>query len=119
MTEKNRDGRDAAGMGPYAHDREQLVAMSTLESWTFSDGEPDVRGWEVRTIGGVQLGSVRDLMIDQAEGQVVLLDVDLPGTDRHTFVPIRIAEIDRTKRLVLMDSADMPVDELIVERDDA
>lgn len=108
MERNDRDGRDAAGVGPYAREREQLVAMSTLESWTVSPGEPDIRGWDVRTVAGRQLGAVSDLLIDQAHGEVVLLDVDLPGTDRHTFVPIRVVQIDRTKRMVLMDSADLP-----------
>ena len=54
------------------------------------------------------MGSVKDLLIDAKAGEVVLLDVDLAATDRHTFVPIRVAQIDRARRLVLMDSADMP-----------
>jgi hypothetical protein len=106
--EHDREGRDAAGVGPYAREREQLVALSTLASWTVTDGEPDIRGWEVRTVSGKQLGSVADLLVDEAAGEVVLLDVDLPGTDRHTFVPIRVVQIDRGRRLVLMDSADLP-----------
>jgi sporulation protein YlmC with PRC-barrel domain len=108
MERQDRDGRDAAGIGPYAREREELVAMSTLQSWTVSAGEPDIRGWEIRTVSGRQLGTVSDLFIDQAHGEVVLLDVDLPATDRHTFVPIRVVQIDRAKRLVVMDSADLP-----------
>jgi sporulation protein YlmC with PRC-barrel domain len=104
----DRKGRDAAGVGPYAREREQLVPMSTLESWTVSEGEPDIRGWEVCTVAGRQLGSVSDLLVDAKAGEVVMLDIDLPGTDRHTFVPIRVVHIDRDKRVVLMDSADLP-----------
>ena len=108
MSRNDRDGRDAAGIGPYAREREKLVPMSTLESWNLTDGEPDIRGWDVRTVSGRQLGSVSDLLVDQAEGQVVMLDIDLPGTDQHTFAPIRIVTFDREKRVVLMDSADLP-----------
>jgi hypothetical protein len=108
MERNDRESRDAAGIGPYAREREQLVALSTLGSWTVSEGEPDVRGWDVRTVSGRQLGSVADLLVDATAGEVVLLDVDLPGTDRHTFVPIRVVQIDRAKRVVLMDSADLP-----------
>lgn len=106
--ERDREGRDAAGIGPYAREREQLAALSTLNSWAVSEGEPDIRGWEVRTVSGRQLGTVADLLVDAKAGEVVLLDVDLPATDRHTFVPIRVVQIDRVKRLVLMDSADLP-----------
>src|ERR1041384_7460463 len=108
MEKKDRQGRDSAGIGPYARERESLVSMSTLSSWTLSDGEPDIRGWDVRTVSGRQLGTVSDLLVDRDEGEVVLLDIDLPGTDRHTFVPIRVVEIDRAKRLILMDSSDLP-----------
>ena len=112
MDRTDRDGRDAAGVGPYAREREQLTALSTMESWKVSDGEPDIRGWEVRTVAGKQLGEVTDLLIDSTAGEVVLLDIDLPGTDRHTFVPIRVVQIDRARRLILMDSADLPATDL-------
>lgn len=108
----DRQGRDAAGVGPYARERETLVALSTLESWKVSDGEPDIRGWDVRTVSGRQLGAVHDLLVDPDAAEVVLVDVDVPGTDRHTFVPIRVVQIDRVKRLVLMDSADLPESDL-------
>ncbi len=103
-----RHDRDATGIGPYAHERDSLVGLSTLPSWTVSDGDPDIRGWDVRTIAGRQLGSVNDLLIDAKAGEAVLLDVDLAGTERHTFVPLRVVEIDRTRQIVLMDSADLP-----------
>lgn len=108
----DRKERDAAGVGPYAREREKLVPLKTLGAWNVSDGEPDIRGWEVRTVSGRQLGTVQDLLIDTDAHEVVLLDVDLPGTDRHTFVPIRVVEIDRARRLVLMDSADVPESDL-------
>jgi sporulation protein YlmC with PRC-barrel domain len=108
----DRDGRDAAGIGPYAREREGLTSLSSLGSWKVSEGEPDIRGWEIRTVSGRQLGAVADLMIDADAGEVVMIDVDLPGTDRHTFVPIRVAQIDRAKRVVLMDSADLPDSDL-------
>jgi hypothetical protein len=108
MDRNDREGRDAAGVGPYARERERLVSMSSLESWTMSDGEPDIRGWDVRTVSGRQLGSVNDLLVDQTEGEVVLIDVDLPGTDQHTFVPLRVVALDRPGRMVLMDSGDLP-----------
>jgi sporulation protein YlmC with PRC-barrel domain len=103
----DRSGRDIAGVGPYARERETLVPMSTI-SWTVSDGEPDIRGWDVCTVSGKQLGAVSDLLVDEAAHEVVMLDVDLPGTDRHTFVPIRVVQIDRARRVVVMDSADLP-----------
>lgn len=112
MEHNDRKGRDAAGIGPYARERETLTPLSSLDSWVVSDGEPDIRGWEVRTVSGRQLGAVADLLVDADAREVVLIDVDLPGSDRHTFVPIRVVEIDRARRVVLMDSADLPESDL-------
>lgn len=107
----DRHGRDAAGIGPYAQERERLVPLRSLDSWSVSEGEPDIRGWEIRTVSGRQLGTVADLLIDPDANEVVMLDVDLPGRQAHTFVPIRIVQLDRARRLVLMDSADLAVPE--------
>jgi len=108
MDRNDRHERDAAGVGPYARERETLTPLSSLDSWKVSEGDPDIRGWEVRTVSGRELGAVADLLVDADAGEVVLLDIDLPGTDRHTFVPIRVAQLDRARRIVLMDSADGP-----------
>jgi len=115
MDRDDREQRDAAGVGPYATEREKLLPLSTLGSWTVSDGEPDIRGWDITTVNNRQLGIVEDLLVDTDAGEVVLIDVDLPGSNRHTFVPIRVVQIDRARRVVLMDSADLP--EAVVQRD--
>lgn len=107
----DRHGRDAAGIGPYAQERERLVPLRSLDSWSVSEGEPDIRGWEIRTVSGRQLGTVSDLLIDPDANEVVMLDVDLPGHQAHTFVPIRVVQLDRVRRLVLMDSADLAIPE--------
>ena len=111
MDRKNdRIDRDAAGVGPYAREREALVPLSE-SNWDVSRGNVDVRGWDVRTIGGRQLGTVRDLLIDKDAGEVVMLDVDVPGENRNAYVPIRAVQIDRETRVIHMDSADFPAAE--------
>ena len=108
MADKNRDRRrDAAGIGPYAGDAERLVRLADMGKWNVADGEPDIRHWEVRTIGGRELGKVRELLIDPDAGEVVMLEVDLTGSDRNALVPLRNVEIDRNSRVVRMDSADL------------
>ncbi len=72
----------------------------------------DIRGWDVRTLGGRQLGSISDLLTDEHSGEVIILDVDLAGTHRHAYIPIRFVQIDRAERVVLMDSADVPESDL-------
>ena len=112
MADIHRDRqRDAAGIGPYAQDVEGLVRLSDLGKWDVAEGEPDIRGWEVRTIGGRELGKIKELLVDPDAGEVVMLDVDLSGSHQHALVPLRIVEIDRTKRVVRMDSSDLTPEE--------
>lgn len=108
MEHYDREVPDVVSSEPFAREREGLVPMSSLESWTVSGDDPDIRGWDVRTVAGRQLGTVSDLLIDAQAGEVVLIDVDLPETDRHTFVPIRLVRIERARHVVMMDSADLP-----------
>src|SRR5690242_8014280 len=112
MADIHRDRqRDAAGIGPYAQDAERLGRLSDLGKWDVAEGEPDIRGWEVRTVGGRELGKIKELLVDPDAGEVVMLDVDLGGSDRHALVPLRIVEIDRPKRVVRMDSSDLTPEE--------
>jgi hypothetical protein len=111
---------DAAGIGPYAREMERLVPLSGMRGWNVVKGEADIRSWEVRTVSGRVLGHVRELLVDSDAGEVVMMDVDLAGSDRHAYVPLRIVEIDRTHRVVRADSADLAPEELErkhVERD--
>src|SRR5688572_5264464 len=109
MTKKKdiRRAQDAAGIGPYARERKRLVPLSEMRGWTVTDGEADIRGWEVKTLSGKVLGHVRELLVDAKAGEVVMIDVDLAGSDRHAYVPLRVVEIDRSRRVVRADSGDL------------
>lgn len=100
---------DSAGIGPYASERERLTPLSEMRGWNVVDGESDIRSWEVKTLSGKVLGNVRELLVDSGAGEVVMLDVDLTGTDRHAYVPIRLVEIDRARRVVRADSGDLEI----------
>jgi sporulation protein YlmC with PRC-barrel domain len=99
--------RDQAGIGPHAAAAVDLVPLRKLEGVRVVEGDADVRGWDVCTINGAKVGTVDDLLVDRARGEVVMLDVDLAGSSRHTLAPIRAAQIDRERRIVLIDSADL------------
>jgi hypothetical protein len=109
MAKKGRErGRsDAAGVGPYVRKDVRLERLGELDSYKIAEGEPDIRGWEVRTISGRQLGEVADLLVDTAAGEVVMLDVDARGEGRHRYAPVRAAMIDRTARVVRLDTGDL------------
>ena len=112
MAKSNKGQRrpgDAAGIGPYARERERLVRLSEMRGWNVVDGESDIRSWEVKTLSGKVLGNVRELLVDSDAGEVVMIDVDLAGSDRHALLPIRLAEIDRARRVVRADSGDLEI----------
>lgn len=111
MTKKRIERRptDAAGIGPYARQREHLVPLSGMRGWNVIDGEADIRSWEVRTVSGRVLGTVRELLVDPRAGEVVLIDLDLAGSPEHAYLPLRTVEIDRTHRVVRADSGDVEV----------
>jgi hypothetical protein len=102
-----RVSQDAAGVGPYARERERLVPLSEMRGWNVAKGEADIRSWEIRTLAGRVLGHVRELYVDAKGGEVVMIDVDLAGSDRRAYVPIRLVEVDRAKRVVRADSGDL------------
>ncbi len=105
--ERMRSDSDEAGVGPYARDASRLSRLSELDDWGIAEDEPDIRGWEVRTVSGRELGEVKDLLVDVEAGEVVMLDVEIRGGDRRALVPIRVVALDRGSRVVRMDSADL------------
>lgn len=100
--------RDRAGHGPDpAESRRGLVSIDAVDGFEIAKGEPDPRGWEVRTLSDRELGSVDDLLIDPDRGEVVMLALSLHGDDIRSQVPIRSVQLDRGRRVVLVDSADV------------
>jgi sporulation protein YlmC with PRC-barrel domain len=110
--DKGRGRSDAAGVGPYVRKGARLARLSELRNYKVADGEPDIRGWEVRTISGRQLGEVTELLVDTEAGEVVMIDVDVRDSGRHGFAPVRAAMIDRTARVVRLDTGDLQDEEL-------
>jgi hypothetical protein len=111
--DKGRGRADAAGVGPYVRKDVRLARLGELgKKYQVADGEPDIRGWEVRTISGRILGTVAELLVDTEAGEVVMLDIDVASGGRHSFAPLRAAMIDRPARVVRLDTGDLQDDEL-------
>ncbi|MGQ0561930.1 MAG: PRC-barrel domain-containing protein [Gemmatimonadota bacterium] len=104
---RDRYRRDAAGVGPDPNLTGSLTRLSSLRDFRVADGEPDIRGWEVRTLAGSRIGEVNDLLVDSHRGEVVLIDVDLSDSDQHINVPIRGVQLDRSRNCVIVDSGDL------------
>ncbi len=112
--DRNKRGvRDQAGVGPEPRETRHLTPMKELKKFRVASGEPDVRGWTVYTSNGRELGKVEDLLVDTSRGEVVMLDVDLRESDRHTLAPIRAAWVDRDAKRVVLDGAQFDAEEEI------
>jgi sporulation protein YlmC with PRC-barrel domain len=106
MSKNERLRRDIAGVGPEPR-RAGLHPLSGLKEFRIGKGEPDIRGWEVRTLNGREVGRVDDLLVDTDAGEVVMMDVEMRGSERHIELPIRSAQIDHHASHVLVDSGDV------------
>lgn len=98
---------DNAGIGPDPGRSDRLHRLSDSHHYRIASGEPDIRGWEVRTLSGNHLGEVEDLLIDPHRGEVVMLDVDLNDSPDRINLPIRGVQLDRSRRCVIVDSGDI------------
>jgi hypothetical protein len=104
---KDRSERDRAGIGPAPHMARKLVPLNDLDDYDVAEGEPDVRGWDVITLSGRELGEVEDVLVDPDRREVVMLDVALRDAGVHAEVPIRAVQLDRDRQVVLLDSGDL------------
>lgn len=110
-TDNERVRRDQGSVGPDPRQARSLVPMRQLDKLKIADGEPDIRGWEVFTSEGREVGEVRELLVDTTSMEVVMLDVDLKRDDRHTLAPIRAAWIDRPSRRVVISAEEITSDD--------
>jgi hypothetical protein len=70
-----------------------------------SDGEPDIRGWKVRTNDNRDVGKIDELLFDVSSLRVRYLVLDLQGkilnlVSRHLLIPIGLAELDVAHKIV-------------------
>lgn len=80
-----------------------LQRLADLDDYKVADGDPDVRGWSVRTSDGRKVGEVDSLIVDTDAMQVRFLDVELDRKelgikdDRHVLVPLSGARLNDDK----------------------
>ena len=55
----------------------QLVHFDDLDDFRIAEGEPDIRGWDVRGTDGQKIGKVEDLLVDTAAMKVRYIEVRL------------------------------------------
>ena len=55
----------------------EIVPLKDLHDHKITQGDPDVRGWDVIAADGRRIGEVEDLLVDTDAGQVRFLEVEL------------------------------------------
>lgn len=76
-----------------------LTRFSEMDGFEIAEGEPDVRGWRVRTRDSIAPGEVTDLVADAAALKVRYAVVHL--TDgRDVLLPVGYLEVDLVRELV-------------------
>jgi hypothetical protein len=88
-------------------DHDPLVPPSPREDQPPAEPNPDIRGWDVRTVSGRVLGRVRELVVDKEGGEVVAAELDLDDSSASVQVPMHLMRPDRRSGAVFMDSADL------------
>jgi hypothetical protein len=86
------------------HRRLQELDRSDFE---IVDGEPDIRGWDVKTASGQKIGAVEELILDAQRKKVRYMVVDLNDNElkldhRKVLVPIGLAELHQKDDDVLL-----------------
>jgi stress response protein YsnF len=86
------------------HTRLQKLGGSDYE---IAEGQPDIRGWDVKDDSGRQIGEVEELIFDVQSRKVryIVLDLDdneLDLDDREVLVPIGIAQLHEEDDDVLL-----------------
>lgn len=74
------------------------------------DGEPDIRGWDVKNNNRQKIGEVEELILDAHEKKVRYMVVDLKDNElridrRKVLIPIGLAELDKRDDDVLIPNA--------------
>ena len=91
--DKSADRARSASEGELAH-------LKDLDDFDIPKGEPDPRGWDVKTADGVKIGKVDDLLVDTGLGRIRYLEVKLKGdvADRaekdYVLIPVGAARLD-------------------------
>lgn len=96
-----------------------LMHLSDMDDCDIGEDEPDIRGWDVKTADGVEIGEVEDLIVDTVTMKVRYLEVELDKKaldlkeDRWVLIPIGTARLNDDEDVVVVsrnssDLAGMP-----------
>ena len=93
-------------MDTMKHRRLQELDRSDFE---IADGEPDIRGWDVKNTTGQKIGEVEELIVDAQQKRVRYMIVDLDDNElkldhRKVLIPIGMAELHKEDDDIVLPS---------------
>lgn len=77
-----------------------LQTAQTSNRYRLPEGRPDIRMWPVEAEGGQRIGTVRDFLVDEEDGRIRYLDVDLDDRDDRVLVPVGHARVDQERERI-------------------
>jgi hypothetical protein len=89
----------------------RLVHLDDMADLQVADGDPDIRGWDVRTADGEKIGTVKDLIVDTGLMKVRYIEASInkdvlnASDDRHVLIPIGSARLDDDEDDVYLSSS--------------
>ena len=88
------------------HEIRQLTELSSSD-FEIKDGQPDIIHWKVLNSANQAVGTVSDLLFDEAEQKVRYLVLNLEGNvwnmaEREILIPIGVAELDAAHDQVIL-----------------
>lgn len=108
----DREGLDREIERTRPSDDPQIAALGDLGDYEVAEGYPDPRGWTVTSADGVEVGKVKDLVVDTGTMRARYLAVRLSedvrpergsDDDRDVLIPIGTARIDDDADRVRVD----------------
>jgi len=104
----------------YNNRRLQELSHSDYE---IADGEPKIKGWDVKLSTGEEVGEVEDLIFDTQSLKVRYLVVDLEGKvldmdSREVLVPIGLAQLQNLTHDVILNNVTISQLKALPEYDD-
>ncbi len=106
------DGRsDSPTTGGDRNDTPRLVHLDDMDELQVADGDPDVRGWDVRLADGEKIGKVKDLIIDTGLMKVRYIEAEIDketlnaSDDRAVLIPIGSARLDDEEDNVFLSAS--------------
>jgi hypothetical protein len=100
---------EARGSSPAS--RPRLMHLADAHDLQVADGDPDIRGWDVRTADGEKVGTVKDLVVDTQLMKVRYIEAKIDrevlnaSDDRHVLIPIGSARLDDDEDDVYLNAA--------------